>query len=79
VRPSPSELPIDRLVPVTRPLVFVVVLLLAFALRVSALSTESFWRDEVDAILFAQAPWPALLSSFTLPQHNGLIPPQTAS
>jgi mannosyltransferase len=46
-------------------------LLSAFALRVPTLARESFWRDEIDAVLFASAPWAQLLGGFAQPQHNG--------
>jgi mannosyltransferase len=46
-------------------------LLAAFALRVEGIARESFWRDEVDAVVFAQVPWPELFGAFGRPQHNG--------
>ena len=44
---------------------------LAFALRVVGLDLQSLWRDEVDAIRFAQFPVPELLQLFVQPGHNG--------
>jgi mannosyltransferase len=44
---------------------------LAFALRVACLTAQSLWRDEVDALRFATAPWRELLSTFTRPGWNG--------
>ncbi len=46
-------------------------LAVAFAVRVSTLTVQSLWRDEVDALRFATAPWPELLSTFTRPGWNG--------
>lgn len=46
-------------------------LVAAFAVRAIGLARESFWRDEVDAILFARVPWPDLLHTFVVPAHNG--------
>jgi mannosyltransferase len=46
-------------------------LLLAFAIRVLTLSNQSLWRDEVDALRFATAPWAELLRTFSLPGWNG--------
>jgi mannosyltransferase len=45
--------------------------LLAFALRLYHLSFQSLWRDEVDAILFAQRDLPAILATFVQPGQNG--------
>jgi len=47
------------------------VTLLAFALRVLALLSQSLWRDEVDALLFATRPLPQLLDMFRQPGQNG--------
>ncbi len=44
---------------------------LAFALRVIGLDEQSLWRDEVDAIRFAQFPLPDLLRTFVTPGQNG--------
>lgn len=44
---------------------------LAFALRVLGLDGQSLWRDEVDAIRFAQFPLPSLLRTFVTPGQNG--------
>jgi len=46
-------------------------LLLAFAIRVLTLTHQSLWRDEVDALRFATAPWAELLRTFSLPGWNG--------
>ncbi len=48
----------------------VALILLAFALRVYHLQFQSFWRDEVDAILFA-GNWSKLVSMFTVAGENG--------
>jgi len=47
------------------------VTLLAFALRLYHLSFQSLWRDEVDAVLFAQRDLPAILATFVQPGQNG--------
>jgi len=44
---------------------------LAFALRVLGLDTQSLWRDEIDAVLFALKPLPELLGTFVQPGQNG--------
>lgn len=44
---------------------------LTFVLRIVFLDTQSLWRDEVDALNFATAPWPELLSNFLRPGWNG--------
>ncbi|MCX7668692.1 MAG: hypothetical protein N2439_01280, partial [Anaerolineae bacterium] len=44
---------------------------LAFALRVSGLTAQSLWRDEVDALRFATQAWPALLEMFRRQGENG--------
>jgi 4-amino-4-deoxy-L-arabinose transferase-like glycosyltransferase len=44
---------------------------LAFALRAPGLDFQSLWRDEVDAIRFARAPWTDLLAMFHQPGQNG--------
>jgi mannosyltransferase len=49
----------------------VALLIVAFAVRVSSLTFQSLWRDEVDALRFATAPWPELLGTFTKPGWNG--------
>ncbi len=46
-------------------------LLAAFAIRTLTLTNQSLWRDEVDALNFAQAPWRAMLATFTRPGWNG--------
>ena len=49
----------------------VVLILVAFALRLFHIQAQSLWRDEVDAIFFATGDWSALLSMFTRPGENG--------
>jgi len=49
----------------------VVVMGLAFALRVMGLGGQSLWQDEVDAIRFAQSSLPELLRTFVSPGQNG--------
>jgi uncharacterized membrane protein len=46
-------------------------LLLAFAWRIHALTTQSLWRDEVDAIWFATRDLPMTLSMFVDAGQNG--------
>lgn len=46
-------------------------ILLAFAIRLPGLTAQSFWRDEVDALRFATVPLASLLSSFARPGWNG--------
>lgn len=43
----------------------------AFFVRASSLDSQSLWRDEVDALRFAIAPWTEVLSNFTRPGWNG--------
>ncbi|MDO8669981.1 MAG: glycosyltransferase family 39 protein [Dehalococcoidia bacterium] len=45
--------------------------LFAFAMRVSNLDYQSFWRDEVDAVLFARESLPSLLAKFASVGENG--------
>jgi mannosyltransferase len=45
--------------------------LAAFAVRAASLDAQSMWRDEVDALRFATAPWAEMLTSFTRPGWNG--------
>lgn len=45
--------------------------LLAFALRALPLLSQSLWRDEVDALLFATRPLSQLLDMFRQPGQNG--------
>jgi mannosyltransferase len=49
----------------------VALLIVAFAVRVFSLTYQSLWRDEVDALRFATAPWSELLSTFTRSGWNG--------
>lgn len=44
---------------------------LAFLLRVQGLSFQSLWRDEVDSLRFATQPLAELLRGFAAPGHNG--------
>lgn len=44
---------------------------LAFALRAVGLEVQSLWRDEVDALRFAQRPLADLLHAFGQPGQNG--------
>lgn len=46
-------------------------LLLAFALRVSGLTVQSMWRDEVDALRFSQASLADLAKNFSRTGWNG--------
>ncbi|MBN1641857.1 MAG: glycosyltransferase family 39 protein [Anaerolineae bacterium] len=46
-------------------------LLLAFAVRVVGITTQSLWRDEVDALRFARAPLVELVASFSRQGWNG--------
>ncbi len=59
----------SRLSPPARRLAPYGLILLAFLIRVHGLSFQSLWRDEVDALCFAQAPllarWPDAALSFT--------------
>lgn len=45
--------------------------LIAFAVRAISLDAQSLWRDEVDALRFATAPWSEMLGNFTRPGWNG--------
>ena len=49
----------------------VALLAIAYATRVFTLTNQSLWRDEVDALRFATAPWTELLKTFTQPGWNG--------
>ncbi len=46
-------------------------ILLAFAIRIAGILSQSLWRDEVDAVLFASAPFKEVLDYFTRPGWNG--------
>ena len=46
-------------------------LLLGFFVRAISLDAQSLWRDEVDALRFATAPWPEMVRNFTRPGWNG--------
>jgi len=48
-----------------------VILLLAFGVRIGGLTAQSMWRDEVDAIRFAQTSPQTLIGYFTQPGWNG--------
>jgi len=43
----------------------------AFLIRASSLDAQSLWRDEVDALRFATAPWAEMLGNFTRHGWNG--------
>lgn len=45
--------------------------LLAFALRVGGLLSQSLWRDEVDTLMFAQQPLDQFIAMFRQPGQNG--------
>lgn len=45
--------------------------LIAFATRAVSLDAQSLWRDEVDALRFAAAPWAEMLANFARPGWNG--------
>jgi len=45
--------------------------LIAFCARAVALDAQSLWRDEVDALRFATAPWTEMLANFTRAGWNG--------
>ena len=46
-------------------------ILLAFAIRISGLTAQSLWRDEVDALRFSQEPLTTLVSNFARQGWNG--------
>ena len=52
-------------------LALLLVILLAFGLRLYHLDYQSLWRDEVDALLFARQGIAELLPLFKTPGHNG--------
>lgn len=45
--------------------------LVAFGIRAASLDAQSLWRDEVDSLRFATAPWAEMLANFTRPGWNG--------
>ena len=45
--------------------------LTGFFLRAISLDAQSLWRDEVDALRFATAPWAEMVENFTRPGWNG--------
>ncbi len=45
--------------------------LIGFHVRAASLDAQSLWRDEVDALRFATAPWSEMLGNFTRPGWNG--------
>lgn len=49
----------------------IVIILLAFGIRLGGILSQSLWRDEVDAVLFASAPLKEVLGYFTRPGWNG--------
>lgn len=52
-------------------LVLLLLVILAFAIRLYHLDYQSLWRDELDAIRFAHGDLGRLLSLFVRPGHNG--------
>ncbi len=50
---------------------WLVLLLGAMAVRMATITAQGMWRDEVDALRFATAPWPELMATFTRPGWNG--------
>ncbi|HEM62277.1 MAG TPA: hypothetical protein ENO24_08300, partial [Chloroflexi bacterium] len=52
-------------------LILLLLVLLAFGLRLYHLDYQSLWRDEMDAILFARQELGQLLALFVKPGHNG--------
>lgn len=52
-------------------LILLLLVLLAFGLRLYHLDYQSLWRDEMDAILFARHELGQLLPLFVKPGHNG--------
>ena len=52
-------------------LILLLVVLLAFGLRIYHLDYQSLWRDEMDAILFARQDPGQILPLFVKPGHNG--------
>ncbi len=42
-----------------------------WAWRLTGLTSQSLWRDEVDTLRFSLAPWPQVLARFTRPGENG--------
>ncbi len=50
---------------------WVFLLLVAYAVRIATITAQGMWRDEVDALRFATAPWSELLATFTRPGWNG--------
>lgn len=52
-------------------LILVLLVILAFALRLYQLDYQSLWRDEVDAVLFARRDLSGLLPLFVRAGHNG--------
>jgi len=46
-------------------------LLVGFLVRATSLDAQSLWRDEVDALRFATAPWTEMLNNFMRPGWNG--------
>ncbi len=57
--------------PTTDQLALILLSLLAFGWRVAGLTSQSLWRDEVDAIHFASRSLPELLATFSRPGENG--------
>lgn len=47
------------------------IIFLAFGVRAAGILSQSLWRDEVDAVIFASAPLKEVLGYFTRPGWNG--------
>ncbi len=45
--------------------------MVGFFVRAISLDAQSLWRDEVDALRFATAPWAEMVNNFTRPGWNG--------
>ncbi len=75
--PRPTEAPTPELIeprtvgPTNPRFLLILLVLGAFALRVSTLARQSLWRDEVDAIFMALRPLEQTLSMFTAMAQNG--------
>lgn len=57
--------------PITQKVLALGLVAIAFGLRVASLDFQSLWRDEVDAILFAERSLPVLLDNFRKIGENG--------
>jgi len=54
-----------------RLIALLLLVLIGFFVRASSLDAQSLWRDEVDALRFATAPWTEMVRNFTRPGWNG--------